>query len=111
MTRKPEEPELIVIYVPDGLECHMCGAGRKSGEWKWSNWTVMPVSELDAFLSWCLERGMTVIDNRLLANLKKQGMGNATPIVIAHDIPIQLAVKQAVSFHKLLVKVSNEKQP
>lgn len=107
--RQPSEPELIIVYTPSDGQCHMIGAGRnEERKWKYSKWTFFPATELNEFLAWCLERGMHVIDARLLANMAQKGMGKATPIVIAHDIDIQLAVAETKRFHKLIVKEANE---
>lgn len=113
MQKKPKrtgirEPEVFIIYVHED-EMHMTGAHLTNGEWSYSKWLIRPKSELHSFKAECLKLGMFVLDVRHLANLRKPGMGSATPVLIANNgVDIQLAVEAMAKLHTAILNESTQ---
>ena|SRR5690348_3094971 len=103
-SKKMDHPEVIIIYAETGGIAQMTGAHWNEAGWSYSKWTQMPEHDLNGFLQVFLEANYTVVDARLQANMKRPGMGDATPVMIVRpDVNPSKAVQAVAQLHQAIL--------
>jgi hypothetical protein len=99
-------PVAIIIFVPGDGKFHMTGVHRNSKQWKYSNWVILPESELGAFTLEMVSIGFAVFDVRHLAAQKTPGMEDATPILLYREKHI--TIKEVIdAYGQILTAILN----
>lgn len=75
------EPDVLIVYTPSDGQAHLFGARRVNDEWRYSGPSYFPASELQEFIDWRVQEGMSYLDARKAADLKIPGMSAATPVI------------------------------
>ena len=105
-----KEPQVVIIYVPGDGQMHMMGARRHGNDWRYSKPVLMPESDLNDFIAWRKEEGMSVLDVRDAASVHTPGMGKATPIImVQRGVTMHEGVSAMKRLHEAILAAPSDR--